>query len=88
MGTFGTLFGGAESAAGFGSVLSAQLGWTPLIAFSFMTMVLLYIPCVATLGIIKRETGSLKWTLFTIGYTLVLGWLVATIIYQIGSLFI
>ena len=88
VGTFGTLFGGAESGAGFGAVLSAQLGWTPLIAFAFMTMVLLYVPCVATLGIIKRETGSWKWTLFTVGYTFVVGWLLATIIFQIGSLFI
>jgi ferrous iron transport protein B len=86
VGTFGTLFAGAEGAAGFGAVLSAELGWTPLIAFAFMAMVLLYIPCVATLGIIKKETGSWKWTFFTFGYTLVLGWLVATLIYQIGSL--
>ena len=86
VGSFGTLFAGAEGAAGLGSVLSAQLGWTPLIAFAFMTMVLLYVPCVATLGIIKRETGSIKWTLFTIVYTFAVGWLVATLIYQIGSL--
>jgi ferrous iron transport protein B len=86
VGSFGTLFAGAEGTAGFGSVLSAQLGWTPLIAFAFMTMVLLYVPCVATLGVIKRETGSVKWTLFTIVYTFTVGWLVATLIYQIGSL--
>ena len=86
VGTFGTLFGGAEG-AGFGATLSAELGWTPLIAYAFMIMVLLYVPCVATLGIIRRETGSWKWTLFTIGYTLVVGWLLATIIFQIGSLF-
>jgi ferrous iron transport protein B len=86
VGTFGTLFGSAEG-AGFGATLSAQLGWTPLIAYAFMVMVLLYIPCVATLGIIKKETGSWKWTLFAFGYTLILGWLVATIIFQIGSLF-
>ena len=88
VGTFGTLFAGAEGAAGFGVVLSAELGWTPLVAFAFMAMVLLYIPCVATLGIIRKETGSWKWTFFTFGYTLLLGWLVATLIYQIGSLFI
>jgi ferrous iron transport protein B len=88
VGTFGTLFPGAEGTAGFGAVLSAKLGWTPLIAFSFMAMVLLYIPCIATLGIIRKETGSWKWTFFAFGYTLVLGWLVATLIYQIGSLFI
>jgi ferrous iron transport protein B len=86
VGSFGTLFADAKGAASFGSVLSVQLGWTPLIAFAFMTMVLLYVPCVAALGIIKRETGSLKWTLFTIVYTFAVGWLVATLIYQIGNL--
>ena len=88
VGTFGTLFAGAEGAAGFGQVMAAELGWTPLIAFAFMAMVLLYIPCVATIGIVKRETNSWKWTLFTIGYTIALGWIVATLIYQIGSLFL
>jgi len=88
VGTFGTLFAGAESAGGFGQVMASQLGWTPLVAFAFMTMVLLYIPCVATLSIVKKETGSWKWTAFTVVYTLVLGWVVATLIYQIGSLFL
>jgi ferrous iron transport protein B len=88
VGTFGTLFAGATGAASFGAVLSAELGWTPLTALAFMAMTLLYIPCVATLGIIRKETGSWKWTFFAFGYTLVLGWLVATLIYQIGSLFV
>jgi len=88
VGTFGTLFAGAEGSSGFAAALSGQLGWTPLVAFAFMTMILLYIPCVATLGIIKKETGSWKWTVFTIAYTFVLGWTVATLIYQIGRLFI
>jgi ferrous iron transport protein B len=88
VGAFGTLFAGAESAGGFGHVLGSQLGWTPLVAFAFMAMILLYIPCVATLVTIKKETGSWKWTLFTVGYTLLLGWAVATLIYQVGRLFI
>ncbi len=87
VGAFGTLFAGAEEVGGFGHILGSQLGWTPLVAFAFMVMILLYIPCVATLSIIKKETGSWKWTLFTLGYTLALGWIVATLIYQIGSLF-
>ena len=88
VGAFGTLFAGAGGAGGLGHVIGIELGWTPLIAFAFMSMILLYVPCVAALGTIKRETGSWKWTLFTIVYTLVLGWIVATLIYQIGSLFI
>lgn len=88
VGAFGTLFAGAEKIGGFGHVLGSQLGWTPLVAFAFMTMILLYIPCVATLSTIKKETGSWKWTLFTVGYTLLLGWTVATLIYQVGRFFL
>ncbi len=86
VGTFGTLFAVEEGA--LGATIAAELGWTPLIAFAFMAMSLLYIPCMATIAIIKRETNSWKWTWFTIGYTVALGWMVATLIYQIGSLFI
>ncbi len=88
VGAFGTLFAGAEAAGGMGTVLSAQLGWTPLIAYAFMLMILLYVPCIATLSIIKKETGSWKWTIFTAGYTLAIGWLAATLVYQIGSLLV
>ena len=52
-----------------------------------MAMTLIYVPCMAVIGIIRRETNSWKWTGFAVGYTLVLGWIVATLIYQIGSLF-
>jgi len=86
VGTFGTLFAVEEGA--LGATIATQLGWTPLVAFAFMAMSLIYVPCMATIAIIKRETNSWKWTGFVIGYTLVLGWIVATLIYQIGSLFI
>ncbi len=86
VGTFGTLFAVGEGA--IGKAITTQLGWTPLVAFAFMAMVLLYIPCVASLAIIKEETNSWKWTGFVVGYTLVLAWLVAVLIYQIGRLFI
>jgi ferrous iron transport protein B len=86
VGTFGTLF--AVEGGALGTTIAAQLGWTPLVAFAFMTMSLLYIPCMATIAIIRRETNSWKWTWFTIGYTLALGWMVATLIYQIGRLII
>ncbi len=85
VGTFGVLF--AVEEAGIGGAL-AGLGWTPLVAYAFMAFCLIYVPCVATVAIIRRETNSWKWTGFAIGYTVVLGWIVATLIYQIGSLFI
>jgi len=86
VGTFGTLFAVGEGA--LGETIAAQLGWTPLVAFAFMVMILIYIPCVATVAIIKKETNSWKWTGFVVAYTLALAWLVAVLIYQIGSLFI
>ena len=87
VGTFGTLFAGAEELGGLGNVIGFELGWTPLIAFSFMVMSLVYVPCMAVIAVIRRETNSWKWPGFVIGYTLVLGWILATLIYQIGRLF-
>ena len=82
VGTFGVVYGVKK-----GSLTSVIANsWTPLSAFSFMVMTLLYIPCVATIGAIKRETNSWGWTVFAIGYSLVLGWIMSVIVFQIGSL--
>jgi len=45
-------------------------------------MTLIYVPCEAVVGTIKRETNSCKWTAFAVGYTLALDWLMAFIVYQ------
>lgn len=60
--------------------------YTPLAAYSFMVFILLYIPCLATTATIYKETGSKKWTAFSIGYALFIAYLLAMIIYQIGRL--
>lgn len=52
-------------------------------AFSYLLMVLLYIPCCASIGAMYREVGS-GWTAFAAGWTLVVGYGVSTIVYQIG----
>lgn len=57
-----------------------------LSAYSYMVFVLLYIPCVATIGVIKRETNSYKWTFFSLIYQLIVAWSFSFMIYQIGSL--
>ncbi len=82
VGTLGTVYGAGEE--GLSKVLAAA--WTPLSAISFMVMTLIYIPCVATIGAIRRETNSWGWTGFAIGYSLILGWIMAVIVYQVGSL--
>ncbi|MNN67445.1 Ferrous iron transport protein B [compost metagenome] len=61
------------------------LVFTPLQAYSFMAFVLLYTPCLATVGVLRKETASWKWTLFSIFYSLLLAYLVSLIIYQGGQ---
>ncbi len=60
--------------------------YTALQAYSFMAFILLYVPCLATVGVIKKETGSAKWTWFSIGYALVIAYLISFVIYQGGKL--
>ncbi|MBN1502149.1 ferrous iron transport protein B [Candidatus Woesearchaeota archaeon] len=82
IGTFGAVYGvGSE---GLASVL--QNVFTPLSAFSFMVFVLLYVPCIATVAVIKKETNSWKWPLFTVLYTTLIAWLASLIVYQGGLL--
>jgi ferrous iron transport protein B len=52
-----------------------------------MLFTLLYVPCVATLAVIKRETQSWRWTAFAGSYAVVVAWIAATAFYQIGRLF-
>lgn len=59
--------------------------FTPLSAFSFMAFVLLYVPCLATVATIRKETGSTKWTFFAIGYALVIAYIISLLIYEGGK---
>ncbi len=67
------------------SGILAQYGFDAVNAYALMVFSLLYIPCVATIGVIQREMRSAKWTLFTILFQLGIALLVATLVYQIGS---
>ena len=79
--TLGTLLGGSDKLTG----ALAHL-FTPLSAYSFMLMSLLYIPCIATIGVIYKETNSWKWTAFSVTYSIFVGWSTAVLFYQIGRL--
>lgn len=59
--------------------------YTPLVAYALMVFVLLYIPCIATIAVIKRETNSWTWPLFAAFYTTAVAWIVAFIIYHVGK---
>ena len=61
--------------------------FTPLSAFAMMVFVLLYLPCLATVAAIRRETRSIKWMLFSIVYTTLVAWIMSFLVYQGGKLF-
>jgi ferrous iron transport protein B len=61
-----------------------QSGFTPLVAYVLMVFTLIYVPCFAVIAVIKRETNGWKWPAFTVGYTLVLAWLVSFVVHRAG----
>ncbi len=69
VGTFGTMV----------ALFDGKIG-----AFAYLLMVLLYMPCAATIGAVWRET-NLGWTLFVSGWTLALGWGSAVLFYQAAT---
>jgi len=62
--------------------------FTPLVGISYLLFILVYMPCVAVIITVSRESGSWKWALFLILYTTALAWLLSFSVYQIGSLLV
>ena len=80
VGTIGALNG----VEGAGIIDAVQSSFTPLSAFSFMVITLLYTPCIPALSVIRKETNSWKWPLFAAVYTFILAWCAAFLVYQTG----
>jgi ferrous iron transport protein B len=60
--------------------------FTPVSALALMVFVMIYIPCIATLAVTRKELGSIKWPAFVAGYTLVVAYLLAVLVNQVGRL--
>lgn len=88
VGTMGVLYGFAEvgeEGEEMWSIFASH--FTALSAYTFLVFNLYCPPCFAAMGAIRREMNNAKWTAFAIGYQLIYGYIVALIIYQLGSLF-
>jgi len=66
--------------------LKGQKIFTPLVGFSYILFILIYMPCIAVIAMVRRESGHWKWALFLMLYTTVLAWSLSFIVYQLGSL--
>lgn len=80
IGTLGTLHG--VNGTGLASIIPQYI--TPLGALSFLIFTLLYIPCLATIAVIKKETGSWKITLAHALATIIIAWIVSFLFYNVG----
>jgi ferrous iron transport protein B len=65
-------------------VLVQQFGGA-VAAFAYLLFVLLYAPCVATLGAVYKELGGV-WAGFSLGWSLIMGYGVAVLFYQLATL--
>lgn len=75
----------ATGMAALSDILSSR-GFTMLNAYCLMLFCLLYTPCVATIGTIKRESGSLLFTMKVVLFQLLVAYMASVVVYQAGSL--
>ena len=53
-------------------------------AFSYLLFILLYMPCVATIGVIYKEIGAF-WAAFSTGWSVIMAYSAAVVCYQVGT---
>jgi ferrous iron transport protein B len=91
--TFGTIYSmgevDVEKPISLREAMQNDPNWNSMKAFSFMLFSLIYIPCLATVAVFYRESGSsLKWTSVLLFGTTLLAWISSLLVYQIGNLLI
>lgn len=75
----------AEGAARLMHILTAS-GFTAANAYSMMIFCLMYVPCIATLAVVRRESGSMLRMLCTAAFQLVFAWCCCVIFYQLSRI--
>ncbi len=65
-----------------------QAAYSPLQAYCIMLFCLIAFPCVATVAVTKKESGSWLFAMFQLFSLTLLAWILTTTVYQVGSLFL
>ncbi len=66
---------------------SLQEEYTPLQAFCIILFCLISVPCMATVAVTWRESGSWKWPALQVGGLTALAYVTTLAVYQLGSAF-
>jgi ferrous iron transport protein B len=75
----------AENSGDLQQAVANDPTFSPLVAFCLMVFTLIYSPCLAALAVIRRETNSWKWPVFSFIYSTSLAWIVTFMIFQGGT---
>jgi len=80
--TLGVLFGSSPE-GGLATALTAA--FSSATALSFLTVTMLFIPCMATVAVTKQETNSWRWTLLSVGLLLALSVAAGAGVYHLAT---
>ena len=83
--TLGVLYASEEDDLGEAIQKSGDL--TTSSALALMVFMLLFFPCIATIGAVASETRKIKWALFSVFYNTAVAWVLAYVTYLIANLF-
>ena len=81
--TLGVLFGAGEG-PGLADVLATT--FPPSTGLAFLAMQMLFIPCLATVAVIRQETRSWGWTLFNLAFLLLVSWVTGVGVFWLANL--
>ncbi len=76
-----------EETGSLSEILAKSPDWGPAVALSLIVFTIFYAPCFVTVVCIAREAGSWKWAAFSMVFNTALAFVLATLVYQIGSFF-
>lgn len=87
--SFSVLYGISNINSGAGMMELSRIlavdGFCAVNAYALMIFCLMYSPCVAAIGTIRRETRSISWTTGMVLFQIVIAWIMSVMVYQVGS---
>jgi ferrous iron transport protein B len=81
--TMGVLFGGNPD-AGLAQTLATT--FSPASALAFLVVTVLFVPCMATVAVIRQETNSWRWTAVNIGLLLLISGAAGSAVYHLATI--
>ncbi len=82
--TLGVLYHASEGLGNLSGILVSHI--SPLVGLTFLVIYMFYTPCLATVATIRQESRSISFAVFSVVFSLLLAFMLGTLVYQAGSL--